>query len=78
MKNQKESDNQTSHISFGMCIGTSLGVAIGASTDNLGLWLPLGISLGICFGSLLDARNRKRTKDTQQEDTQPEDMENKE
>ena len=73
MKNQKESDNQTSHISFGMCIGTSIGVAIGASTDNLGLWLPLGISLGICFGSLLDARNRKRTKDTP-----PEDMENKE
>ena len=70
MKNQKESDNQTSHISFGMCLGISLGVAIGASTDNLGLWLPLGISLGICFGSLIDAKNRKKTKGTQQEDTE--------
>ena len=70
MENQNETEKQFSHVSFGMCLGICLGVAIGSSTDNLGLWLPLGISLGISFGALLDARNRRKAKDTQPEDTE--------
>jgi hypothetical protein len=30
----------------GMAIGMLMGVAIGASTDNLGMWMAIGIAIG--------------------------------
>lgn len=29
-----------------MCLGT----AIGAATDNIGLWLPIGLCMGVALG----------------------------
>ena len=31
-------------------IGLVSGVIIGATTENIGLWLPLGIALGVAVG----------------------------
>ena len=34
--------------------------ALGAATDNIGLWLPVGIGIGLCFGSAFESANKKK------------------
>ncbi len=50
----KEIDDYTTYmlegLSIGMCIGTSLGVIIGAFTDNIPICICFGISIGMCIG----------------------------
>ena len=36
----------------------SSGVAIGVTTDNLGLWLGVGISIGSTFGIIMMNKNK--------------------
>lgn len=62
MKDNKKSDNQTHYMPFGMCMGISIGTAIGVATDNLSIYMPIGLSIGMCIGALIDAQNRKKTK----------------
>lgn len=62
MKDNKKSDNQTHYMPIGMCMGISLGTAIGVATDNLSIYMPIGLSIGMCIGALIDAQNRKKTK----------------
>lgn len=42
-----------------MCLGTSIGLAIGTATGNMPLYMVLGMSIGICIGAALDASKRK-------------------
>ena len=42
-----------SNAAYGMCFGMLAGVVVGTLTDNLGLWLPIGLCLGLTFGSLI-------------------------
>ena len=58
MKDNKKSDNQTHYMPIGMCLGISVGTAIGVATDNLSIYMPIGLSIG----ALIDAQNRKKTK----------------
>ena len=52
-KPSEEQNHSKSKADFspgiGMGVGMALGVAIGSVTDNLGLWLPVGLLLG--YGS---------------------------
>lgn len=61
MKNQKSPDSQTHYLPIYMCLGISVGTAIGASTGNLALYMPIGLSIGMCIGALMDAKNRKKS-----------------
>jgi uncharacterized membrane protein YccC len=45
-------------IPIGIAIGTSVGVAIGLTTDNLGLWLAVGISIGSTFGVIMMSQKK--------------------
>jgi hypothetical protein len=47
-KNKKEDESYW--LPIGMCLGISIGTAIGAATNNIGLWLPMGLGIGLCFG----------------------------
>ena len=38
--------NNGKEMGTGMALGIVIGVAIGISTDNLGLWIPIGVALG--------------------------------
>ena len=58
-KNNKK-DNGSNVMVFGMCIGLSIGTAIGAATKNIGLWLPIGLSVAMCLGLAL---GHKKTDD---------------
>ena len=71
MKNQQEKENKTYYLPIGMCLGMSIGVAIGSARDNLAIGMCVGLSLGVCLGALLDAKKRKEAESAAQneEDT---------
>ena len=63
MKDKQKSENQTYYIPLCMCLGMSMGTAIGVATDNLSIYMPIGMSIGLCIGSLIDAQKRNKAKD---------------
>ena len=67
MKN-KNSDNQMMSMPIFMCIGISVGTAIGAALDNIPVWMCIGLSIGVGLGTVMDAR-KKAGKDSS-EDTE--------
>ena len=36
-------------IGAGLAIGAGLGVALGVALHNVGVWLPIGVALGLAF-----------------------------
>ena len=52
----------------GIAIGLIFGVIVGALTDNVGLWLSLGLVFGAAFSS-----NAKRNEESMSEDSDAED-----
>lgn len=56
---RNKNDDKVSWLSIGMCIGASLGVVMGYSTDNMGPCLCVGLAVGIAVGLLIDRKNRK-------------------
>jgi len=39
--------NNSNGLAIGTGIGISTGIAIGIATNNIGLWLPTGLYLGL-------------------------------
>ena len=62
---KKDSDNQIQYMPIGMCLGLSVGMAIGAAMDNIPIGMCMGLGIGLCFGSALD--NAKQTKNDKTE-----------
>lgn len=60
-KNDKNTDNKMQYMPIGMCLGLSIGMAIGAAMDNIGVGMCFGLGIGLCFGSAIDAHNRKKS-----------------
>ena len=54
---KKDKNGNHSWMPIGMCLGISIGTAIGAATHNMGLWMPMGVSLGLCWGLLFSHRD---------------------
>jgi len=47
-------------------MGIAFGAVIGMLTDNIGLWIPIGLCLGIAVGASLPmAKGRSEKKDDQ-------------
>lgn len=59
LKDKQEAENQTHYMPIGMCLGMSVGTALGAALDNMALYMCVGLSIGMCIGVLIDAQNRK-------------------
>ena len=60
---------QTTHwLPICMCMGLSIGMAIGSLMDNISIGMCMGISLGMAVGSLIDHTQRKSSQTTQQTD----------
>ncbi len=65
MKNRKEAEKKTAHDPRYMCIGLSLGMAVGAAFDNI----PIGMVIGLGFGAAVGmALSRKKGADAGAED----------
>ena len=41
----------------GVALGVVFGTLLGVLTDNIGLWLPIGIALGAAFSQTLPAES---------------------
>lgn len=65
---KKNNEDNTKYMPIGMCMGISIGTAIGAAMDNIPICMAVGLSLGMCIGSFIDAKNQKAEKDKSQTD----------
>ena len=65
MNDKRDNKDKMSFLPFGMCIGLSIGTAIGAALDNISLYMCIGLSIGVGIGALIDSRNQKKNSDTQ-------------
>ena len=61
LKNTQASENQTHYMPIGMCLGMSVGTALGVALDNMALYMCVGLSIGMCIGVLMDDKNKKDT-----------------
>lgn len=54
----ERSKEETANIALGLFVfmGANIGIAIGASSDQLGVWLPLGLLLGGVLGVIAKKR----------------------
>lgn len=71
-KNDKDKDNKIQYMPIGMCLGLSIGMAIGAAMDNISVGMCMGLGIGLCFGSAIDAYNRKKSDSDSQDETDTE------
>ncbi len=63
MKNKDTPEDQTHYTPLGMCLGISIGTAVGVAIDNLSLCMCIGLSIGLLVGAIIDAGNRKKLQD---------------
>ena len=47
-----------SKISLGAGIGLLAGIIIGSATDNVGLWIALGLCFGAGIGTILEKKTK--------------------
>ena len=58
----KETKDQDYWIVSGMCIGISIGTAVGAGTNNMALWLPIGLCIGLSLGLAFSSNKNDKNK----------------
>lgn len=68
MKNKK--DDKPHYLPTFMSIGISISAAIGVVTNNIPLYMLVGLALGVGIGSALDGQNRNRESDESQKDNE--------
>ena len=55
-------ENNNYWLPIGMCLGISIGTAVGAATKNMGLWIPIGLCLGMSLGIVISSTKDKNDK----------------
>ena len=67
MNDPKQNDNRkkspSANMPIGMCMGAGVGTVLGIFTNNLGLWLPIGVACGMSLGLGLSRIGAGRDKD---------------
>jgi len=59
-KNKHSAEHQ--NLSIYMCLGMSVGTAIGVALKNISLWMSIGMMIGICIGAAIDYENQKKSE----------------
>ena len=63
MANEKDTQDKVQYLPIFMCLGLSVGMAIGAAVGNTSIGMCMGIAAGVGIGALLDVKNRKDDKE---------------
>ncbi len=52
---------------LGLCMGLAICTAVGAATGNLGLWMPIGMCLGLALGHgwKTDSQDEEKSDETE-------------
>ena len=69
---KKDPENKVQYMPIGMCLGLSIGMAIGAAMDNIPIGMCFGLGIGICFGSAMD--NAKHAREEEPEEQEQEEI----
>ncbi|WP_445384462.1 hypothetical protein ACT6NV_10795 [Robiginitalea sp. IMCC44478] len=56
------------YTAMGIALGAGIGAALGVATRNPGLWISLGLVLGIAIGGGLDRKRKARQQDGSESD----------
>lgn len=67
LKDKQESEKENHYMPIGMCLGMSIGTALGVATENLATYMPIGLSIGMAVGALIDAKKRKANQEDNNE-----------
>ena len=67
MKEKKNSENNVPYLPVFMCLGLSVGVALGTAMDNLAMWMCFGLSIGVAVGTAMDQKKKKESEEKEQE-----------
>ena len=59
--------DKNSHMPYGMCMGISVGTALGVVFDNIPVWMCVGLSIGLCFGIIMDRLQNKNAESEDQD-----------
>ena len=52
-KNKKAFDGKSGgSVGIGLALGLAIGLMMGVATDNIPMWMCLGISIGLCIRRL--------------------------
>ncbi len=55
-----KASNSIQYMPIGMCLGLSVGMAIGAAFDSIGIGMCLGVGIGMSLGVIIDANKNKK------------------
>ena len=58
MANEKDTQEKVQYLPIFMCLGLSVGMAIGAAVGNTPIGMCMGIAAGVGIGALIDAKHR--------------------
>lgn len=58
-KDQNKNNEDINQMAVSLPIGIAIGCMLGIIFDNIGLWLSIGVGLGLIFGSALNKRNEE-------------------
>ena len=76
MSKQKKTENQIQYLPICMCLGMSIGSALGVAADNLSLFMCIGMSIGVGLGAVIDAKNRKAAESNEDENEEEQEDQN--
>ena len=54
----KNDNTNTVGWAFGICLGVAAGVAVGVLSDNIDLWMPVGLVAGFFLGILFGQKKK--------------------
>ena len=67
--------NNVQYMPIFMCLGISIGLALGAANNNMPLFMCIGLSIGVGLGAVLDARANEEEKNKNQSEDKKEENE---
>ena len=63
MDNKNKKEDNTHYLPIFMSIGLSVGVAIGAATNNMPICMCIGLCIGVGIGAALDGQKKQKDKE---------------
>lgn len=63
-----EDKQKISYLPIGMCLGISVGMAIGAANGSIGVGMCIGVGIGMFLGAMIDLAASKKDTDNAPDD----------
>lgn len=68
--NKKDTKDEGVNMPIFLCMGLSVGMAIGASVGNIPVGMCVGMGIGLLVGVFLDSQKKRKPSEDQKEKEQ--------